>query len=42
MAPPKRMGKIDLFNEAYESVSDFETKYGIQLPSDIVAMLIPQ
>ena len=41
-AKEKEADIIDLFNEAYESVSDFETKHGIQLPPDIAAMLTPQ
>ena len=33
---------IAAFHYFYESVSDFETKHGIQLPEDITTMLTPQ
>ena len=40
----KTMGTdiIASFHKEYESVSDFESKHGIQLPPDIAAMLTPQ
>ena len=42
IAKEMRENIIALFNEAYESVSDFEGKHDIQLPPDITAMLTPQ
>ena len=36
------MDIIATFRNNYENVADFEGKYGIQLPADIVAMLTPQ
>ena len=35
----KGSGSVDLFSERYGSITDFEEKFGVELPEDIAAML---